>query len=62
MFMFFFIMEGIGRVDRMEGGEALERSTPREVRRPLECGERDGKGTLGGKTLWEQSRGLLRIH
>lgn len=51
MFMVFFIVEGIGRADRMEGGEALERSTPREVRRPLECGERDVKGTLGGKTV-----------
>lgn len=28
----------------------------------MECGERDVKGALGGKTLWEQSRGLLRIY
>lgn len=28
----------------------------------MEYGERDVKGALGGKTLWEQSMGLLRIH
>lgn len=28
----------------------------------MECGERDVKGAGGGETLWEQPRGLLRIH
>lgn len=62
-------MERVGRMDRMERTEDLERSPAREgcEERPSEnVGERElgrhVKAALGGKNLWGPSRALLRIH